>query len=169
MLALRTALRKIFLEIVTRNCDSRRGSGPSPFSFPAGITRSNSSPFRMSFTPQEREVLKRPNSETSAFTHRCHSYSTAAKITSLLPCPATATVIEMLKRFHPGVHERHTLMNFERARKHSLIAQFDVHVDTNIGLAVRRKYNEGVARGARMLLRPTIASQRKIVHINRII
>lgn len=117
-----------------------------------------------------REVLKRPSSETSAFTHRCYSYSTVVKIASLLTYPATATVIEMLKRFHPGVHERHTLMNFERARKHSLIAQFDVHVDTNIGLAARRKYNEGVARGTWMLLRPTIASlQRKIVRINRII
>lgn len=38
-------------------------------------------------------------------------------------------------------------MNFERARKHSLISQFVVHVDTNIGLAARRKYNEGVAGG----------------------
>lgn len=37
---------------------------------------------------------------------------------------------------HPGVHEKRTLMNFERARKHSLITQFAIHVDTNIGLAV---------------------------------
>jgi len=36
-------------------------------------------------------------------------------------------------------------MNFERARKHSLIAQFIVHVDTNIGLVVPSKYNNGVA------------------------
>ena len=38
-----------------RDVDSHRGSGPSPFSFPAGITRSNSSSFRMSFTPQKSE------------------------------------------------------------------------------------------------------------------
>lgn len=69
------------------------------------------------------------------------------KIAPSPPYPVVGTVIEMLKRFHPGVHERHTLMNFERARKHSLIAQFDVHVDTNIGLAARRKYNEGVGGG----------------------
>lgn len=148
-----------------------RQSGPSPFSFPAGITRSNSSLFRMSFTLQEpREVLKRPRSVTSVIRPQqaCQSCSTAVKIAS--PRSAAGEAVSChRKRFHPSVPERHTLMNSERARKHSLIAQFVVHVETNISFVVCRKYNDGVAR-APILLGSIIASfQRKIVRINRTI
>lgn len=79
-------------------------------------------------------VLKKlvPETGTLALTV-AYFCSTAGKITS----PATPYVRHQnAVAFHPGVHEKRTLMNFERACKHSLITQFAIHVDTNIGLAV---------------------------------
>lgn len=71
-------------------------------------------------------------------------------------------------------HEKRTLMNFERARKHSLIARLmPARAGTNIDHAARRKYNDGMAcslrASARSLQDGPVVAKPAIANIQRYI